>query len=71
MSLPVFSTMSRVYNGPTTIPISSHRWNVVFKNSSYIIYNQLNMTILGTCDAIRNGRHLGGALSDATEYSLD
>ena len=29
------------------------------------------MTILGTCDAIRNGRHLGGALSDATEYSLD
>ena len=71
MSLPVFSTISRVYNGLTTIPISSHRWNVVFKNSSYIIYNQLNMTILGTCDAIRNGRHLGGALSDATEYSLD
>ena len=71
MSLPVFSTMSRVYNGLTTIPTSPHRWNIVFKNCSYIIYNQLNMTILGTCDAIQNGRHLGGALSDATEYSLD
>ena len=71
MSLPVFSTMSRVYNGLTTIPTSPHRWNIVFKNCSYIIYNQLNMTILGTCDAIRNGRDLEGALSDATEYSLD